>query len=799
MSTSPEPNAQPSVTERARTSGHPAAFSVFLSYASEDRIAAQRLFEKLRDANIEVWLDIHELRGGDAWDNLIRQQIKACTFFVPLISETTRERTEGYFRREWKLAIERSHDIADDRPFILPAALANIPPEVARVPQTFLSLQWINLPDGTQGERLVERLEFLHRKLNPGSTPGEASQRGGPAAGAPLPAGFLPANAPLPADSPRAGAHSRPRRRSRWISWIIVAATVALAAAGWRWHAGPPAGGSDDDAGRITRSTVEEQSVAVLPFANLTGDPQDDYLSDGLSEELLAALERDSALRIVARTSSFFFKGKSIPVQQIAAQLGVATLVEGSVRRVGGKLKVAVRLINGTTGFRIWSRDYAESSDLLSIQAALTSDVFAQLLPAIGRPIAARRPATTVLDAYDAFLRARSFQSRPPTRDNLQRAADYFRQATELDPAFAVAWAKYGAALIRLHTAGDDNDDATLRTAWSAIERALVIDPALPEAHYALAHYHTRNWTNQGLAEQELLRAKAVLPNDPDVLAMLAATYIARGRKLEATQHVLNAARLDPQNGDIANFCALILDFASQYAEAAAERERAFQIGGWRNSLLEKAWTYRNWQGDLSLALKTLDLAAPPSDTPDDNYWRVRANFLRAQKDYNGALAAVERIEAAVVPSQFHYYSKTFLRASIREAMGDDAGARSDYAQALADAERFQAANPTIVRAHTSLALIYAALGRDADARAVVDRCFAVVPPSENSYLAARIGYRLLAQVHARFNRMDEALEIVRTQIAAGFWKRHDLLLDNDWDWLRRDPRFVALARDAPL
>ena len=141
------------------------AYSVFLSYASEDREAVARICAVLRAAGIDVWFDASELRGGDAWDEQIRHRIKSCTFFVPVVSERTQVRTEGYFRREWKLAIERSHDMADDRPFILPVSLIDVRPESARVPQRFLDLHWIMLPGGEHGERLVEGINLLHAKI----------------------------------------------------------------------------------------------------------------------------------------------------------------------------------------------------------------------------------------------------------------------------------------------------------------------------------------------------------------------------------------------------------------------------------------------------------------------------------------------------------------------------------------------------------------------------------------------------------------------------------------------------------
>ncbi len=752
---------------------------MFLSYASEDREAVARICAGLRAAGIDVWFDASELRGGDAWDEQIRQRIKSCTFFVPVVSEHTQVRTEGYFRREWKLAIERSHDMADDRPFILPVSLIDVRPEAARVPQRFLDLHWIMLPDGEPGERLVEGLNLLHAKVA--------------AKAAPLrPAGTAPRG-----DSPAAGRPGFPLRRALTLLAAVFLGLVAALA--WKWRAESAAAAPTADR---AVAQPDAKSVAVLPFVNMSGDAKDDYLSDGLSEELLAALGRDPALRIVARTSSFAFKGRSVSVQQIAAQLGVAQLVEGSVRRSGEQLRIVVQLVNGATGFRVWSRDYPlQLRDLFEVQATVANDVVAQLFPGARRAPAARRITTRDIDAYDAFLRARSFQARPPLRENLEEAAKFFQQAVSIDPAYAVAWARLGTVLLRIRTSGYDDSAANLQRAHAAIQHALALDADLPEAHYALADYFTKDWTNQGMAEKELELARRGLPNDPDILLSLAACNLNLGRKPPAVQYIRQAAALDPQNGDTANFSALILDAASLYADALTERDRAFRVSSWTGALADKAFTYRNWKGDLSLALHALDESLPSLHDPGDRnyYWRVRANFLRAQGDFPAALAALDRIDTELVPSQFYYHSKSLLRALVQESRGDAAAARADFGRALAAAEGYRDANPKTLRAYTSLALIYAGLGREVDARAAVAQALELVPPAENPAVASRTGLRVLAQIDARFGQLDAALETVRGQIAAGFWKRNDLLLDPDWELLRRDPRFLALARTAEL
>jgi len=756
------------------------AFSVFLSYASEDRAAVFKFTGILRAAGIDVWFDANELRGGDAWDDQIRQRIKSCTFFVPVVSHNTQERSEGYFRREWRFAIERSHDMADDRPFVLPVSLIDIRPESARVPKLFLDLHWINLPDGETGERLAEALHLLHRKVV-AKTAMEGARD----------------------DSPhRSGARSwRPERlpaaRRPFALILLVLASVLVAALAWKWWANSPAVSSVTAA---AGAPPDMNSLAVLPFVNSSGDPKDDYMSDGLSEELLAALGRDPALHIVARTSSFAFKGRALSAQQIASQLGVAKLVEGSLRRSGDQIKIDVQLVNGLNGFRLWSRDYPfQLRDIFEVQSTVANDVVAQIFPDAGRTQPTRRATTRSLDAYDAFLRARSFQAKPSTRENLEEARKYFQKATEADPNYAVAWARLGTTLLRLRTTGFDDSDSNLQQVHQAIERALAIDPDLPEAHAAMAGYLTKDWTNQGLAEKELQLARETLPNDPDILLSLATCSLNLGRKPQAVQYVRQAADLDPENGVTANYCAFVLDAASLYPEALAECDRAYKVTGWTGSLANKAFMIRDWKGSISAALESLDQSLPSATSQEDRnyYWRLRAGLLHAKGDFKGALKAVEQIDTELVPSQFYYHSKSLLSARIHESMGDMASASKEFQRALVDAESYHSLSPGALRAYTSLALIYAGLGREKEARATVERSLELLPPAENPAVASRTGLRVLAQINARFGHVDLALETVRKEIEAGFWKRQDLLLDPDWELLRKDPGFLSLAQTA--
>ena len=232
--------------------------TVFLSYASQDADVARRICEALRSAGLEVWFDQSELRGGDAWDASIRKQIKECALFIPIISANTQQREEGYFRLEWKLAVDRSHLMADNKAFFFPVILGDVAEPAALVPDKFRERQWTRLhtpmSDDAATRAFTDRIARLH-----GASTGASA--GKPVVGT-SPSGTDPG--------------------------LRQADVVKI----------------------VGKSERVIPSIAVLAFANRSASADDEYFSDGLADELLNLLAKIKGLRVVARTSSFAFKGK---------------------------------------------------------------------------------------------------------------------------------------------------------------------------------------------------------------------------------------------------------------------------------------------------------------------------------------------------------------------------------------------------------------------------------------------------------------------------------------------------------
>jgi len=432
--------------------------AVFLSYASEDAQAAGAICEALRSAGIEVWFDQNALRGGDAWDAAIRRQIRECALFVPIISSNTEARGEGYFRLEWKLAVERSQLQADGEAFLFPVAIDATPESAPRVPERFRERQWIRVTGSAAHAKLVESVERLLRTSEGGAT-------------------------------------------------MTSPATPGSAAA---------------------------LSVCVLPFANMSGDPEQEYFSDGISEDIITDLSKVSALSVTARNTAFTFKGRAVDVKRVASQLQVSHVLEGSVRKSGGRVRITAQLIDGATGLHAWAERYDRNlDDIFALQdeiaTAIVKALKLKLLPEEKKAI--ERRGTTNAEAYKIYLMAHEMRMRgnigsPRWSETIIRLCN---RAVEIDPGYARAWALMAVAQrIRHMMLASEGDSGR-----AAAEKALALDPALADSHCAMAGVlHAEGRDDEALLEVE--KAIALDRDSYEVITTAARYYTGVRRYAEA-------------------------------------------------------------------------------------------------------------------------------------------------------------------------------------------------------------------------------------------------------------------------
>jgi TolB-like protein len=553
--------------------------AVFLSYASQDVEAAQQLCNALRAAGVEVWLDQSELRGGDAWDALIRQQIKGCYLFVPIISANTQSREEGYFRREWNLAVARTLDMAEGRAFLLPIIIDGTSDSQAMVPEKFREVHWTRLPTGANSDAFVDH---VCRLLSPDTTTPMATSVRSSA----LPRSSIGA----------ASTRSMPPASRSFVPWIVSGLLILVmgyfvvdkfvlpkrSVPAAEAPATAPAPAFNPPA----------HSIAVLPFANMSGDKQQDYFSDGLSEELLNSLARIDELQVAARTSSFYFKGEHADLATIAHKLNVASVLEGSVRRSGHTVRVTVQLNNALTGYQLWSQTYdRDLGDVLKLQTDIATAVASALKVTLLGDVAAkfeiggtRNPA-----AFDAYLRASNAYRRfgpvnlaagGLNEEGLQSAIAAYTEAIHADPDYALAYAGRSLAFAdfaRALVKGPEVGDYLNKAQWDA-HKAITLTPDLADGHLALANFFVGSLELAG-ALQEYERALALAPGDARVLREYGAFAGLIGRTEAGLAAAHRLLVLDPLNSMNHFGLGVSLTFARRYSDAIRAFKDAKVLG----------------------------------------------------------------------------------------------------------------------------------------------------------------------------------------------------------------------------
>ncbi len=430
----------------------------------------------------------------------------------------------------------------------------------------------------------------------------------------------------------------------------------------------------------IARAPEEVPSIAVLPFENLTSSSDNDYLSDGITEEILTQLSRRRTMRVCARHSSFAFRGTGVDARTIGSRLGVRHLVTGSVRRAGDRLRVSAQLVDASNGFQAWSDRYdRELADVFEIQddiaSSITGSLNATLLGEVTAPAPARPPR---LEVYEALLKGRHLWNRR-TAEGTARAIGCFRQAIDLDAEYAPAWAGLAEAWVTQAVYGTVDPGDAMPRAREAAEAALVRDPSLAEARAALAQVEAVHGWRWSPAESMFRQAIALNPQLPAAhqgLAIL--TLTPRGRHVEALASINEALALDPLSPVLRVTLAGIHLYARAYQQAS------------------------------DAATRVLDLE--PSFAPA-HYFLAQALLELGEID-----GAVQHAARAVDLSRES--SETLAVLGLAAARAGDLSRARTIAESLGAAAERQYASPT------HRALVALALGQDNEALAHLERAF---------------------------------------------------------------------------
>jgi len=544
---------------------------------------------------------------------------------------------------------------------------------------------------------------------------------------------------------------------------------------------------------------VNGQSIAVLPFENLSADQSNAYFADGIQDEILTRLAKIGALKVISRTSTQQYASKPGNLPQIARQLGVATVLEGSVQRAGNAVRVTVQLIKAATDEHLWAETYdRQLDDIFGVETevaqAIASELQIKLSGGERTAVAARSTANAA--AYDAYLRARAIEAHEPnlTTDVLRNVLALYGDAVKLDPGFALAWARLAIVKSFMYANFIDRSPTQLDQVKQAADTALRLQPELGEAYLALGYYRYRGLRDYAGGLQAFEQARQRLPNNPDVLSSIGYIERRQGKWRESIAHQEQATALDPHAvpmlGELANTYAALREFAQ--TRSTLDRALA-QVPDSAKLIAGKASTYQV-EGNLDASGKLL--AGLPIDVKDPESFTVHIDQMLLQRRFDDALAvlsdAVTKPQPAGDPWQT--YCQIFI-AWAQTWSGDKVAAHASFERALAVINSLYRSDSDDAKLSQGYAITYAGLGDEEQALKWAKR--GVELNAGDAFLLPR-SEATLAQVLAVFGHADAAVAMVPHLLEVPNGEtRATMRLHPVWDPLRKDPAFLKLVADA--
>ena len=541
-----------------------------------------------------------------------------------------------------------------------------------------------------------------------------------------------------------------------------------------------------------------DKSIAVLPFQNLSDEKENAYFADGIQDDILTNLSKIGDLKVISRTSVMSYRpdGTRSGAREIGKTLGVATLLEGSVRKVGNRVRVNVQLVDAVNDQHLWAEDYdRDLTDVFAIQTDLAEKIATSLQAKLAPSDKVRldRPPTLNPEAYLLFVQAHDYANRSDHfSDAVSRGEQLYERAIKLDPNFADAF----AGLSMVHSWAYHSFDPTAARkdkARAAAEKALQLDPALPEGHLALGFSYYYGDRDYGRALEQFEIAKLGLPNAAEAYMAIGAIQRRQGKWKESTENLEKAAVLDPKNASAltnlgANYLALRnFEAAGEtFDRAIVASPQSFGAHGFK-----AAWAVLS-TGDLGVAEKQLALL-PAGPDLDGGVTSTRVWVLTLQRKFSEALQAMQQFRGEVLNAYEGACPRAFLEGVLYRFQGEELKAQAAFEQARTVAERLVRETPDDAPRRVILGQVLAALGQKNAAIAEGKRAAELLPESEDAFGGPPIT-SALAQIYAWTGEHDEAFRLLDHLIETPNGVTAALLkLDPAWDQLRGDPRFQKL------
>jgi TolB-like protein/Tfp pilus assembly protein PilF len=590
-------------------------------------------------------------------------------------------------------------------------------------------------------------------------------------------------------------------------AWIYVVAVGAVLSIGLfflgRYSTGNNAASRQSET--ATGSVIPQKSIAVLPFENLSDDKNAAYFADGIQDEILSKLASIADLKVISRTSTAKYKSKPEDLRTVSQQLGVATVLEGSVQKAADKVRVIVQLIDARTDSHLWAKTYdRDMKDVFAVESEVAQEIAdslqAKLSPAEANTLATAPTRDTA--AYDLFLKGEFEQRLANTSlkpELFDQATAWYEQAIARDPNFALAIARLIEGRLTRHWFVETFTDAELAEVRRLADRALSIAPDLAEAHVALGLFYYYGYRQYERALAEFGRALQLQPNNVQALEYSGYVYRRQGQWLRCVDTLKKSLEQDPRNADVAGnlgqtYCILRMWQDAERVGRYALSVDPADVIGMRALLL----AILNGSGDIKRAVGVLatfpstnDLISSSASGSVPNVTGDRAYTFVIARDFEAALKVWETA-ANTAADQRRQLS---ARAAIRVLAGDFTGAQADAEKARQLLEERLRERPNERISMRELIWVYLALKRDADALKLARQAVDLLPP-ERDALVGNANLAGLAAVEARTGAASDAVAILRRLLtipAGEYVSIARLKIDPVWDPIRNDPGFQQL------
>jgi len=589
----------------------------------------------------------------------------------------------------------------------------------------------------------------------------------------------------------------------RWPSGLLALVGIAaLAAAAWltfvRAPSGAATGSEAVDAGGVVPA---EASLAVLPFANLSGDEETRPFADGLHDDLLTQLSKIGALTVISRTSVQEYRNTTKNVREIASELGVATVLEGGVQRAGDRYRINVQLIDADTDAHLWAEQYdgeLTTANIFDVQTDIATSIADALqanLTAGEREQLERLP-TESLEAYQYYQRARE-RRRFYEETDLRTGDRLVSQAIELDPEFAEAWALKAVIASEIYWFYYDRSDSVVAASDRMSRRALELAPGLAEGHWARGHYYYRTQLDYEPAMAEVERALESRPGESDFESLAGDILRRKGEMREALGRYERTVELAPRDPNTHFISCETRRLLREYAAADASCERALELQPDYIAVYHQLALIRiAAAGDTATARRLMVEATTQGVGRASLELFQQYDLEMMARNPRAAVAVAASFEEGAHSNQFQYLPATLAAGLAHRLAGDSAASRAAFDSARVEMQALVDADPTEPRYRSALGLALAGLGRNEEAIREGEEGLRLMPPEKEAWRGA---WRVadLARIEAMTGRHDEAIERLEYLLSVpsdlSVWS---LRLDPAWDPLRANPRFEALVAE---